>query len=90
MTTESIPIPRDDLLERELEDELALLDVEKGDVHTLNPSATVVWRALSAASTRRELAEALATAFDISSGLAEEGVEAALAQFREAGLLRSD
>ncbi len=89
MTPDPIPIPRDDLLERSLDDELALFDVERGDVHTLNPSATVVWKALGSSSTRAELIEALVDAFDISPEIASDGVETALHQLVEADLVRS-
>jgi PqqD family protein of HPr-rel-A system len=88
MTSKPIPTPRDDLLERPLQDELALFDVERGAVHTLNPSATIVWRALQSSSDRSDLVSALVEGFDVSDEEAAEGVDAALTQFLETDLAR--
>lgn len=87
MSAEPLPTRRADLLERPLDEELALFDVGRGTVHTLNPSATVVWHALGEASGRAELVEALLEAFDVSREEAERGVEEALAMFVEARLV---
>jgi len=88
MSSRPIPIPREDLLERPLQDELALFDVERGAVHTLNPSATIVWKALQTGSDMGELVAALVEAFEVSEAEAAEGVEAALTQLVEADLAR--
>ena len=87
MNIEQLPSPRTDLLERPIGSELALFDVEKGIVHTLNPSATVVWRVLHASAEQKDLVEALQEAFGINGGEAERGVEDALGQFRQLGLV---
>ena len=87
MSSEQLPSPRTDLLERPIGSELALFDVEKGIVHTLNPSATVVWRVLRTSAEQKDLVEALQEAFGIEGGEAERGVEDALGQFRELDLV---
>ena len=87
MNIEQLPSPRTDLLERPIGSELALFDVEKGIVHTLNPSATVVWRVLRASAEQKDLVEALQEAFGIDGGEAEKGVEDALGQFRQLNLV---
>ncbi len=87
MNIEQLPSPRTDLLERPIGSELALFDVEKGIVHTLNPSATVVWRVLRASVEQKDLIEALQEAFGIDGGEAEKGVEDALGQFRQLNLV---
>jgi len=83
----SLPHPRQDLMSRPLEEELALFDVEAGEVHTLNASAAVVWMTLEGAREREELVEALMETFELDREDAEEGVEEALESFRQAGLL---
>jgi len=85
-----LPVPRTDLLERPLEEELALFDVESGVVHTLNPSATVVWQGLVRSLDRAQLVAALAEAFGINDREAERGVEEALAQFQRANLVEEE
>ncbi len=87
MNIEQLPSPRTDLLERPIGSELALFDVEKGIVHTLNPSATVVWRVLRASAEQKDLVKALQEAFGIDGGEAERGVEDALGQFRHLDLV---
>ncbi len=87
MSSEHLPSPRTDLLERPIGSELALFNVEKGMVHTLNPSAKVVWRALHASAEQKDLVEALQEAFGIDGGEAERGVENALRQFRQLDLV---
>ncbi len=87
MSSEQLPSPRTDLLERPIGSELALFNVEKGMVHTLNPSAKVVWRALHASAEQKDLVEALQEAFGIDGGEAERGVENALRQFRQLDLV---
>jgi PqqD family protein of HPr-rel-A system len=85
-----LPKPRSDLLERPIGTELALFDVERGIVHTLNPSATVVWQTLSHSSDISELVAALREAFEISAEEASAGVEAALQQFMDLNLVTED
>lgn len=85
----SLPRPRQDLMIRPLEEELALFDVEAGEVHTLNASAAVVWMTLAEAGTREELVEVLMETFDLDREDAEEGVEEALESFGRAGLLEA-
>jgi len=87
MNIEQLPSPRTDLLERPIGSELALFDVEKGIVHTLNPSASVVWRVLHASAEQKDLVEALQEAFGIDSAEAERGVDDALGQFRQLDLV---
>jgi PqqD family protein of HPr-rel-A system len=74
-------------MERPLGEELALFDVERGVVHTLNPSATVVWKALDDASSRADLVSALRKAFEVEPVEAERGVAEALEMLERADLL---
>ncbi len=90
MSSSTLPVPRTDLLERPLEEELALFDVESGVVHTLNPSATLVWQGLVRSFDRAQLVAELAEAFGIDDREAERGVEEALTQFRRANLVEEE
>ena len=87
MTAPPLPVPRTGLLDRALGDELALFDVEAGIVHTLNPSAAVVWRGLIRSHDRSALVAALKETFEIDDGDAQKGIDEALEQFRRAGLV---
>ncbi|MFO7768087.1 MAG: HPr-rel-A system PqqD family peptide chaperone [bacterium] len=83
----TLPRPRKDLMSRPMDTELALFDVERGRVHTLNASAALVWEALEGARERSELVELLRESFGLGRREAEEGVEEALEAFREADLV---
>ena len=87
MSTLPLPTPRTGLLERTLGDELALFDVEAGIVHTLNPSATIVWQGLVQSLDRSSVASELREVFAIDDTGAEKGIDDALDQFRQAGLV---
>lgn len=87
MSTLLLPVPRTGLLERALGDELALFDVEAGIVHTLNPSATIVWQGLVRSHDRSRLASTMREVFAVDEAGAEKGINEALDQFRQAGLV---
>ncbi len=87
MSTPPLPTPRTGLLERALGDELALFDVEAGIVHTLNPSAAIVWKGLLQSYDRSRLATKLKEVFALDDAGAELGIDEALEEFRQAGLV---
>jgi len=87
MSTPPLPTPRTGLLERALGDELALFDVEAGIVHTLNPSAAIVWKGLLQSYDRSRLATNLKEVFALDDAGAEQGIDEALEEFRQAGLV---
>ena len=73
------------LLVREVGGEVLVLDTEADRIHQLNASASVVWRLRESGADAAEIAEALASEFDVDILRAEADVEVVLEQFRALG-----
>jgi PqqD family protein of HPr-rel-A system len=82
------PKVRDDLSVIDLDGELVVWDGETGDVHYLNPTASIVFELCDGSGTVEELATDIARAFGMPVERVEEDVRAIVGQYREAGLLR--
>jgi Coenzyme PQQ synthesis protein D (PqqD) len=78
---------RPDLEWRELDGEIVALETGQSIYLAANASGTLLWRRLSAGTTREELAEALVTQYGIGADVAARDVEAFLAQARELQLV---
>lgn len=85
----SRPAPRDRLYGRDVGGETILLDEVSGDLHTLNPSASLVWRCLDGESTLQEIAADIAEAVDAPASEVLDDVIAMVSRLDEQGLLAS-
>jgi len=81
------PRVREDLTVVELDGEAVVYDERTGDLHHLNPTATVVFGLLDGSATGRELARDLADAYDQPFEQVLEQVQALVRGFRKAKLL---
>lgn len=81
------PRVRDDLTAAELDGEAVVYDDRTGEVHHLNPTATVIYSLCDGTSTIRKMSSELAGAFAVPADEVERQVRALLRQFRKAGLL---
>jgi len=84
-----LPKTRTDVIFRQLDDDWVLFDPRSDQLHVLNLSAAVVWAHCDGLTDLDALAGALIGAFeaDLSHAQARLDAEAAVARFREAGLL---
>jgi PqqD family protein of HPr-rel-A system len=82
------PAVRDDLTVVELDGEAVVYDEETGDLHHLNPTATLVFRLCDGTGTARELAADIAEAYRQPPHEVERQIRGLLRRFRRAGLLR--
>ena len=87
MTAPQRPRAREDLSVIELDGEAVVYDEASGDLHHLNPTATVVFSLCDGTVTARELAEEIAEAFGESPVEVERQVRRLLRQLRAQGLL---
>lgn len=71
----------------ELDGESVIYDEESGDLHHLNPTATIVFSLCDGAATIKEISADIAQAFGVSDDEVERQVRALLRQFRKQGLL---
>ena len=68
-------------------DGLVLHDAHTGSTHRLNGAAQYVWELCDGSRSRAALARALAARFEVPLAAASRDVDAALAQFRDVGLV---
>jgi PqqD family protein of HPr-rel-A system len=87
MTTAIKPKIRDDLAAAELDGEAVIYDERTGELHHLNPTATIVFSLCDGTSTVREMSGEIAGAFGVPAGEVERDIRALLRTFRKAGLL---
>ncbi len=90
MTARIRPKARDDLAVVELDGEAVIYDEGTGDLHHLNPTATIVFSLCDGTATIREIADDLAEAFTRSPAEVEPQVRRLLLRLRRAGLLQDD
>lgn len=83
----SFPRSRSDLTVVHLDDESVVYDEESGDLHHLNPTATIVLDLCDGSSTIRELSMTVADAFGVQAGRVEPEIRTLIRQFRRGKLL---
>lgn len=72
---------------REVEGEIVALDVARSEYLSINPSGTVLWRALEGGATRSDLVRRLEDEFGIDADAARRDVDAFLESLVERRLL---
>jgi len=65
---------RNGLVVREVEGETVVLDRLAGHLHTLNATASFVWRHMDTNKTAKDIAREISQAFDIETEVAERDV----------------
>lgn len=88
MTRPQRPAVRDDLTVVELDGEAVVYDGATGDLHHLNPTATIVFSLCDGTATVRDLADDIADAYRQPADDVERQIRALLRRFRTSGLLR--
>jgi PqqD family protein of HPr-rel-A system len=81
------PKVRDDLTVVVLDGEAVIYDDETGDLHHLNPTATIVFQLCDGSGTVPELASDIAAVFSMDGGEVRRQVEDVVEGFADAGLL---
>ncbi|MGQ0671114.1 MAG: HPr-rel-A system PqqD family peptide chaperone [Actinomycetota bacterium] len=70
-----------------LDQEAVIYDERSGDLHHLNPTATLVFQLLDGSATIKELSADIAEAFGLNPEEVEGQVRSLVRRFRRAGLL---
>jgi PqqD family protein of HPr-rel-A system len=81
------PLIRKDLTVVELDGEAVVYDERTGDLHHLNPTATLVFGLCDGTATGRELAQDIAAAYDRPVDEVVDQVHGLLRQFRKVKLI---
>jgi hypothetical protein len=85
---DDVPLRRDGLVVHELAGECVLFVPDTGDLHQLNPPATVVWKLLGPGVSLRRIAFEIAEAAETDLDRVENDVLALAERLGELGLLR--
>jgi hypothetical protein len=67
---------------------MLLLDTEAGQIHQLNPTASLIWRCCDESESIAEIAQRLVDEFDVEWGVAMEDVAATLRRLRSLNLVQ--
>ena len=81
---------RQDLTVVELDGEAVIYDDESGELHHLNPTATIVFNLLDGSATIKELSAEIADAFAQPADEVERQVRTLLREFRKVNLLEGN
>jgi PqqD family protein of HPr-rel-A system len=84
------PKYRQDLTVVELDGEAVIYDDESGELHHLNPTATIVFNLCDGSATIKELSADIAAAFEQPVGEVEKQVRTLLREFRKVNLLEGN
>jgi hypothetical protein len=84
------PKARDDLAVVEIEGEAIIYDDRNGQLHHLNPTATILFNLCDGKSTAKEFAVDIAEVYGLPLRDVERQVRALIREFRQAGLLDSN
>jgi len=82
-----MPLVREDLLCRDLDDEAIIYDATKSKVHALNATARLIWNGCDGKHTVEDLAEELCRRFEVDQDTAIRDTRRAIEEFRALGLL---
>ena len=83
------PKVREDLAVVEIDGEAVIYDERTGDLHHLNPTATIVLGLCDGTATVREFSSDLSDAFGVPAPDVERQVRALLRDLRKAGLMEN-
>ncbi len=76
-----------DVMVREVDSEVLLLDTEFNLIHKLNQTASFIWQALDRARSTAEIARLLAMEYEVEEHIAVRDVVETLAKLRELKLV---
>lgn len=83
------PNRRTEFEERVVEGEMVVMDKQSEQIHQLNQTASFIWQLCDGDHDRQQIAEELATAFEIDAETAKADVADTLNKLEEIGLLVS-
>jgi PqqD family protein of HPr-rel-A system len=83
------PKVRDDITVVEIDGEAVIYDERSGDLHHLNPTATIVFGLCDGTATVKEFSSDIADAFEAPVGDVERQVRALIRSLRNEGLLEN-
>lgn len=80
---------RKDLTVENVENELVVLDLDGGQVHSLNAAACIVWQGVAAGCSAEDIVITLCEKFDVTQSVAADDVERVLQDLIRLGLVEA-
>jgi hypothetical protein len=77
------------VLHSDLDDEVVMMDVDRGQYYGLNSSGRAIWQALATPATLADVVHRLTEAFDVEYGTCERDCRAVLTEMFAEGLVAS-
>lgn len=74
---------RNDIVSREIDDEVLLMDNQGMQVHQLNRTASYIWSKCNGSTSEDEIIEQVASDFDVDNHIAKMQVKKLIAQLLE-------
>ncbi len=93
-TLKSIFIPSEDVVAREIEDEMLIIPLASGigdldeELYSLNPTAQVIWQSLDGKNTLQDIIELLLKRFDTTKEALEEDVPGLLKELYQRRIVK--
>ncbi len=78
---------RNDIITREIDDEILLMDNQTMQVHQLNRTASYIWSRCNGSLSENEIVEQLVRDFDVEDHIAQKQVKDVIAQLLELKVL---
>ncbi|WP_194776164.1 PqqD family protein [Pararhodonellum marinum] len=79
---------KEDVISGKLQEELVMMDLEKGKYFSLNPVATRIWELLENPLNKQELCSILMEEYDIASEVCEKDTLSYLEEMTKLGLIK--
>jgi len=83
------PRRRQDVTYRTIDGEAVILNRQEGHLHQLNPTATFIWNCCDGIFKIDEIADRLASAYEIDHSMARQDVEGIVTKLRSLNLLQT-
>lgn len=89
--TEPRPRIKPSLIAKQMDSETVLFDPESGAVHTLNPTAWLIWQLCDGRHSLEDMAEVVRRDFSAGEGAdVSDDIRRTIERFRKEGLLETD
>jgi hypothetical protein len=84
---DAIPTKRDDLLERDLNDEIVVMSPEGKVLHTFEGSARLIWSLIDGVRTIETLVECITEEYQVAASTARSDLDSFLAELQRLSLI---
>jgi len=84
---DSLPAARPGLNIRVIDEEVVIVDIDSGDVHQLNPTASFIWQQCDGKTTFEQIVSSVVAHYEISQAQAGQDVASVVDDLQKLNLL---